>query len=238
MKRKMLKKRMAAAAACVSLLIGISITGRTVSAEGTSGYMDTKNSVVAVQEHVELDGVVVESDEIGPFYGSGFFVGKEGEAPHYLITNYHVVSTYIQYGSGQLSILEDDEGGEHTVKSFVRVYYDYDSYEEAYIVGYDEIADVAVLRLESPTDQREPLSLCPPTEDMVGAKVYAVGYPGLSDNIIIDTVTRWGSDDLTFTSGIISRLVTTSGSGVKNIQIDVALSGGNSGGRWSMKMEP
>lgn len=91
-------------------------------------------------------------------------------------------------------------------------------------------SQIAVLRLESPTDQRSALPVCIPTEDMVGTTAYAIGYPGISDNEAIDSITKWGLEDITFTSGIVSRLITTSGTGVQSIQIDANIAPGNSGG--------
>ncbi len=191
----------------------------------TAGYVDAKNGVVVVSEYVSLDGT-----EVGVAHGSGFFVGNEGEDPQYLVTNHHVIADYLYYGAGQYTSYADEDGTTYALKSYIRVYYDSDDYVEAYVVDYNEVADVAVLRLEEPTDKRRALQLCSPTADMVGSKVYALGFPGIADNILVDSVTKWGLKDLTFTSGIISRLTTTSGTGVRNIQTDVTIAHGNSGG--------
>lgn len=190
-----------------------------------SGYADAKNGVVVVCEYVTLNGM-----EEGVAYGSGFFVGEEGKDPQYLVTNHHVIADYLYFGAGQQSSFTDDDGNSYVLKSSVRVYFDSRNYVEAYVVGYNEAADVAVLRLAEPTDQRCALTLCSPTEEMVGSSVYAIGYPGIADNPVVDPVTTWGLSDITYTSGIISRLTTTSGSGVQNIQIDVSIGHGNSGG--------
>lgn len=197
--------------------------GKTKSA--TPGHLAAKNSVVVVSEYVSLDGV-----EAGLAYGSGFFIGKDGEDPQYLVTNHHVIADYLYFGAGQNSIFTDENGIQYALKSYLRVYFDSSDYVEAYVVGYNEKADVAVLRIASPTNKRSALRLCSPTEDMVGSTVYAIGYPGIADNPAVDSVTKWGLDDITFTSGVISRFTTTSGTGVKNIQVDLSIKHGNSGG--------
>lgn len=229
-KRKKSKKAKAEKKMTV-LYIGICMlliwccTGCSNTASSTPGYVDAKNGVVVVSEYVALDGI-----EAGVAYGSGFFIGKEGEDPQYLVTNHHVIADYLYFGAGQNASFTDENGTEYALKSYVRVYFDSEDYVEAYVVGYNEVADVAVLRLAAPTDKRRALKLCSPTGDMVGSTVYAIGYPGIADNPVVDSVTSWGLDDLTFTSGVISRLTTTSGTGVQNIQVDVSIGHGNSGG--------
>lgn len=209
---------------CIILVLCCVGCSRTKKS-GISGYADAKNGVVVVSEYVSLDGI-----EAGVAHGSGFFIGKEGENPQYLVTNHHVIEDYLYFGAGQNTSFTDENNKTYALKSYVRVYFDSKDYVEAYVVGYNESADVAVLRLAAPTDKRCALPLCSPTNDMVGSAVYAIGYPGIADNPVVDSVTTWGLDDITLTSGIISRLTTTSGSGVQNIQIDVSIGHGNSGG--------
>lgn len=224
-KRKMARKKTAIWLFSVCLLAVLGCTGCGGAGSAASGYADAKNGVVVVSEYVALDGV-----EAGVAHGSGFFIGKEGEAPQYLVTNHHVIADYLYFGAGQNTSFTDENGTQYALKSYVRVYFDSEDYVEAYVVGYNEVADVAVLRIASPTDKRRALRLCSPTGDMVGSTVYAIGYPGIADNPVVDSVSTWGLDDLTFTSGIISRLTTTSGTGVQNIQVDVSIGHGNSGG--------
>ena len=223
-KKATARKRAAVWLISICLLTVLGCTG-CGSGSSASGYADAKNGVVVVSEYVALDGM-----EAGVAHGSGFFIGKEGENPQYLVTNHHVIADYLYFGAGQNTSFTDENGTEYALKSYVRVYFDAEDYVEAYVVGYNEVANVAVLRIASPTDKRRALKLCSPTGDMVGTTVYAIGYPGIADNPVVDSVTTWGLDDLTFTSGIISRLTTTSGTGVQNIQVDVSIGHGNSGG--------
>ena len=172
---------------------------------------DTLNGVVVVREDIVMD-----NEWIGYGTGTGFFVGKSGENPQYLITNHHVVELFLSAGGGQSG-------------SLLRVIYDQDHVEEAYVVDYNAEADIALLRLGSPTDKRKPLKLSVPTSDLVGSTVYAVGYPAIPDEAVT-SVTVYSTEDATVTSGSVSRLLTESGTGRKLLQMDVAIHGGNSGG--------
>lgn len=212
-------------AVCICLcLIGICSASCAGVKMDASDYKDAKNSVVVVAEYVALNGK--EAEQLGR--GSGFFIGKKGEKPQYLVTNHHVIAKYLLYGAGEY--YTDQDGITYDLKSYIRIYYNSSDYEEAYMVAYNEIADVAVLKLDAPTDKRQALQLSSPKQDMVGSTVYAIGFPVIADNRSIDAISKWGLEDATFTSGVISRLTTTSGTGVKNIQMDADISAGNSGG--------
>lgn len=192
--------------AAFCLLIGLS-----APALAAGFQQDTLNGVVVVRQDVVVDG-----EWLGYGTGTGFFVGKSGENPQYLITNHHVVELFLAAGGGQSG-------------SLLRVIYDQDHVEEAYVVEYNAEADLALLRLGAPTDKRKPLQLSVPTSDLVGSTVYAVGYPAIPDEAVT-SVTVYSTEDATVTSGSVSRLLTESGTGRKLLQMDVAIHGGNSGG--------
>ena len=122
-----------------------------------------REAVAVVFTCMELDG----GDY--PFgWGTGFFVGTEGENPQYLITNHHVISSFLEYGAGELiDVYVDDVP--MSGRSKIRIYYNSSDYDEAYLVDYDESRDIALLKLGSPTDERKPLPLYVPNDDMVGA---------------------------------------------------------------------
>ena len=169
--------------------------------------------VVSLQVHYTDD----EGAWIG--LGTGFFIGEDGKAPQYLVTNHHVIEGFLINGGG------------YAATGQIMVVYESNDQEEAYVVDYDETMDLAVLRLGSPTNQRKPLKLMRPTSSMVGSTVYAVGYPAIADRIVdIPSVTMYGRDDATVTTGSISRLRTDSGTGLRRIQTDANIHGGNSGG--------
>lgn len=183
-----------------------------------------RESVAVVYTCLELN-----VGEYGFGWGSGFFVGEMNENPKYLVTNYHVISDYIEYGSGEL-ISATVDGMNVQGRSKIRVYYDSDDYEEAYIVASDESKDIAILKLGSATSKRKPVYLCSPTDSLIGADIYAVGYPGLAENVFAAATSSWGIEDATVTKGIVSRIYTTEGTGRVNLQIDCNIRHGNSGG--------
>ena len=130
-----MKKRIASSLLAVFLLLAIPLTA---SADFDP---ETRNSVVVVETCLELDAGTVSFG-----WGTGFFVGEDGQDPTYLITNHHVIEPFLESGEGELVQAETTEGI-LTGRSKIRVYYDSDDYEEAYPVAYDEIKDLAVLKL-------------------------------------------------------------------------------------------
>lgn len=197
-------------------LLAMAVIVLTLSGwSGQSGGFDraTLDSVVVVREDIVVDG-----EWLGYGTGTGFFVGLEKENPQYLVTNYHVIELFNDLGGGS---------GESTLR--VCFGSSADDVEEAYIVDYNAEMDIAVLKLRNPTDKRSPVLLQPPTEEMVGHTVYAVGYPGVADQVV-NAVTVYGKEDATVTTGIISRLITESGTGRRVLQMDATIHPGNSGG--------
>lgn len=163
-------------------------------------------------------------------YGSCFFVGNPGEDPQYLVTNYHVIAAYDQYGGGEKISVFDTAGVEYD-KLVLRVYFDKDDYVEAYPKEVNPKMDVAVLYLEHPTNKRKALPIRVPTEEDKGNTVYAYGFPGIGDDKdAVDPVSQFGINDVSVTSGVVERLVTESGTGVRQIQTGADFWHGNSGG--------
>lgn len=171
---------------------------------------ESRESVVVVLERFKVD------DEWYGGRGTGFFIGREGENPQYIVTNYHVIKEFVEYGAGS----GDSE---------LYVFYDQNHFEEAYIQEYDEIKDLAVLRLAKATDRRKPLKLEKVSSSSVGSDVYAIGFPGIAD-IAVDSASAFDIDDATVTNGSVGRLITQSGTGRRVIQTDAAVHPGNSGG--------
>ncbi|MDE7339683.1 MAG: trypsin-like peptidase domain-containing protein [Lachnospiraceae bacterium] len=206
----------------VSLFFG---TG-AIQTEASSFNIEVRESVVVVATYLEIPKTYEELAG----WGTGFFVGNLDENPEYLITNHHVIEDFLEFGAGEAVEVEFTDGSTVPVKAKVRVYFGSDDYEEAYVIDYNEIKDIALLKLAAPTDKRIAVPLCSPTDDMIGSTAYCVGYPGLSDNIIIDATTNWGKTDISVTTGTISRFVVSSGTGVRRIQTDAVIQSGNSGG--------
>lgn len=169
-------------------------------------------------------------------YGTGFFVGNEGENPEYIVTNYHVIDDFVEnWGNGEYtSFVTKNSAGEVTGKftghAQIRIYFDSVTFEQAYVVETNESADLAVLRLDKPTNLRKTVRLAEPTEEMIGKTVYSLGYPGVADNNNYIPVSTWEITDAMVTNGVIGRITTSSGTGVERVYHNCMVSGGNSGG--------
>lgn len=217
---------------CAAIVMFFCLLGgmpRQVLAE-TNNISQIRESVVVVAVYLQQDS----GKNLGFGYGTGFFVGNPDSDVQYLITNHHVINAYLAMGAGEATNFEypvsEDRVVRFSGKMKIRVYYDKGTYEEAYVVDSDESKDIALLKLDKPTNKRKALKLLSPTEDMVGSTIYTIGYPGLSDNQISDPVSSWEISDASVTTGIVSRLLTTAGTGVRRVQTDAVIQSGNSGG--------
>ena len=162
------------------------------------------------------------------YNGTGFFIGREGEAPQYMVTNRHVIEDYLGLNSGDRFL----PLGNNSIRATIRVYFDDNDFEEAYPVYYDEREgyDIAILRLDKPTSKRTPIKLSIPDASSRSNTIFCVGYPGISDNTGFNPVTKRGEDDATVTRGSMTLITTVRGSGVRVIQTDCVINPGNSGG--------
>lgn len=138
------------------------------------------------------DGQEVESGS-----GSGFTWDREG----HIITNFHVIN-----GANTSSIAVTLSNG----KTY-----------DARVVGFEKEKDLAVLKIDAPADELQPIDVGSSQNIRVGQAVYAIGNPfGL---------------DQTLTTGIVSALDreirSQAGVPIKGaIQTDAAINPGNSGG--------
>jgi S1-C subfamily serine protease len=137
-----------------------------------------------------------ESQGGGVATGSGFVIDNEG----HILTNNHVVE-----GASKITVKLGSSDATHTAE----------------VVGTDPASDIALLKVEAPADQLDPLSLGDSSKVQVGDPVVAIGNPfGL---------------DRTVTSGIVSALQrqiqAPNGFSINHvIQTDAAINPGNSGG--------
>ncbi len=169
--------------------------------------------------------------------GSGFFVGKEGKNPEYIVTNMHVIESYVnvqRYGRSVSSAGTSDDGKKlYYVSSNceLRVYFSEFEYASASVVCHGETneLDLAVIKLNKATNKRRPLKFADVSNDMVGDTVFTIGYPAISDNSLTDA-SKYGVEDSTVHRGTISRIVKNERTGVERIATDAAINGGNSGG--------
>lgn len=169
--------------------------------------------------------------------GSGFFVGKSGEDPQYIVTNCHVIDDYVNASEGGsfATFLGYNSSGYRVIVAAssceLRIYYSQDDYDIAYVDCYGDVdkVDLAVLRLRNATDKRKSLQILTPTEDMVGDTIYTVGYPGNADNYFTGA-SKYGVNDASVHKGSINKFVASEGVGVERIAIDATIQHGNSGG--------
>ena len=173
---------------------GVSISGSPVaSAQGLSPsqvYAMNVNSVVAIsnQSTTNVWGQVSETASSG----TGFVISADG----YILSNYHVVE-----GANRLTVMT----------------YMGDEYE-ARLVGFDEMNDVSILKVEAAG--LEPVTIGSSDDLIVGDQVVAIGNP-------------LGELTSSLTVGYISakdRTINTDGNLINMMQTDAAINPGNSGG--------
>jgi Trypsin-like serine proteases, typically periplasmic, contain C-terminal PDZ domain len=228
-----MKKRVFAIALVLVLLLSVSIPAFAAPTDEKT----LRHSVVRIYvgDVYSTDEVFVESQWAPSGAGTGFFVGKEGENPQYIITNQHVVEYYLQMGEGARIPLPTKDGGELNARVQIRVYFDKDNYEEAYVVEAGDPLqrkDFAILRLAAPTDKRAALPICVPTQAVSdpNRKVITVGYPGSADNEVFKSTSISGEADAHITTGIVNKIFTETGTGTQILEFDAKINHGNSGG--------
>lgn len=141
----------------------------------------------------------------GDSMGSGFVIGKSGSSARYVVTNFHVIEAN---PSGAFIVISRDV----LIKTKPII--------------MSPTADYVVLELEKELHDRVPLPLQKSDTVAIAQKVYALGFPGGS-SVISDNNT-WAPDNVTVSSGIISKSITVNT--VSTFQIDASINSGNSGG--------
>ena len=183
-------------------------------AEEKSAVSQARNGVVRILS-VQPDG--------SANVGSGFAVGEAGKPSSVFVTNQHVTA-----GAAAVYILPDDEwnasaepeisfqvDAEHSVRCDV-------IYESG---GYP---DYAILRAERVVTERAALSVMPASLAEPGEPIYALGFPGASDQVTNNY--NAAVDAVTVTTGTISRMAHMEETNTDVIQIDATINHGNSGG--------
>src|SRR6266516_5148062 len=141
-------------------------------------------------------------------FGSGSFVSTSGD----ILTNWHVVRGY----SDVAVVFKPAVEGKEPTRDDVKI---------GHVVKYDEITDLALVRLVDVPGNRNTIRLGDPSEISIGADVHAIGHP---------TGEVW-----TYTKGVISQYRvgfgwTAEGDVTKHkadvIQTQTPINPGNSGG--------
>lgn len=158
-------------------------------------YKRVAPAVVSVTAHVQRRGFFAEVVPREGF-GSGFVIDRAG----HILTNFHVVE-----GAQQIEV-EFEEGVTFP----------------ALVVGHDQRFDLALLKVDAPTDQLQAVEFGSSADLQVGQRAIAIGNP-------------FGKYSRSLTTGVISGLERTMEAtgdrfvgGI--IQIDAAINQGNSGG--------
>lgn len=152
----------------------------------------TKSGIAHVITSYPVDNGTVSA------FGTAFLVDAAG----YLVTNFHVVDSRRATGSVTVQI-EFADGS-------VRM--------SAKLIGADELADLAVLRVESDVSNRQVLRFAQPDSFQPGDDVVAIGYG------------RGYYGGPSVTRGLISQLHRNLGQSGDLVQTDAAVNHGNSGG--------
>ncbi len=127
--------------------------------------------------------------------GSGFIYDRDG----HIVTNLHV----IQEGTRWMVTLDDQ------------------SQWDARLVGQAPDKDIAVLKIEAPSERLKPLPIGASHDLQVGQKVFAIGNPfGLDHTLTTGVVSALGREITSLTGRPIQDV----------IQTDAAINPGNSGG--------
>ena len=214
-----MKKRTLSCLLVLAMLLSLSAFASAETPTNTA-----RSGVVRLVESFLSDG---EVDSVN--LSTSFFVGKEGDAVQYLVTNYHCVSEYLAHGKGTAYEYRDDYAEKHSGQYRLNIFYDSEKTEEVYVVDSDEAQDIALLKLDHPTGERIALALQVPDNSMVGDTIYTVGFPGAADDYMTST-SSWGPEDAMVAKGTLGRLVTESATGTKWVQSsDMAASKGSSG---------
>lgn len=199
---------------CLILILALSLSLALTSASAdTTAVVDARNGVVRLT-FAYSDGTY---DYVKK--GSGFFVGIEGGAVEYILTNAHVVTATDDSGNvlgyaRNVDVVFDDIDSDSTVSAKV-------------LKIFNDGLDLAILRLEAPTTLRKQLPLRSAESVSIMTPIYALGFPGIADDS--SGYLPSNVDDVTITEGKITK-EQYQYEGSNYLQVDAAISSGNSGG--------
>lgn len=153
-------------------------------------------TVFVTQNQIVSDRYTMRATEVPSGSGSGFIWDTDG----HIVTNYHVID-----GSSHLTV----------------TLYNQKTYP-AKLVGGEPKKDIAVLKIDAPTDELTPIPRPDDTYELaVGQKAIAIGNPfGLDHTITTGIISAMGRDQLGY-GGVTIRDM---------IQTDASINPGNSGG--------
>lgn len=219
----MKKQKIVSVLLSLCMLLGLLLLpAQTVGAtEGNAAVQEARNGVVQVAVNV-----LVDKKEVGFLtVGSGFLVGTSENAQT-VITNYHVVHSVTTDFIKELLDLESDKKIELVAQIVVRR----DLRIDAEVYKESEVGDFSILKLEQPIYDRVPLALGDSDVVQTTEAVYALGFPGIVQQIQTDS--KYTFDDVNVTEGIVSKVsdVAIVSNPIPTITHSARVSAGNSGG--------
>ena len=242
----------------IMLVLGMALNISAQAAPQSQAVSQAVNGVVQVYAQTQLsDGQVIGAT------GSAFGVGTIGEETDIFIINRHVVSeenqdgsltqaqrVYIMVGENTLTTTQRSvlSGGELYLRDDLPTIYDIntDRMIPCQVLYVSEDYDFAILQAQEKVPGRVAMELAPRGDDQgVGQQVYALGHPGISDELT--TETGWEDSGNyytykgyqypiytathTYNSRVEDATATmTSEKNVQVIQHDATIHQGNSGG--------
>lgn len=219
----------------LSLLFGIcmlvSMAFRPVTnvqAAAATETSEVNEAVLEARKGILQIATAVQVDDRDAFYvhvGTGFLIGGDDGA-QYVVTNYHVVHAMTEETAR--SLVGADGSVKVTMES--RVIVKRDVLISAEVLNESQQMDFSILKLEQPIYDRVPLTLADSSNVAVTEEVYALGFPGIVQDIQTDEL--YTSDDVTVTKGNVSKTsdVTLVDSPIPCITHSAKLAEGNSGG--------
>lgn len=152
--------------------------------------------------------------------GTGFGVGPAGEDAQTFVTNRHVVTVGdTVYDTVYIRI---DGADLRDGKTMI----------ECDVIFVGEDGDYAIIQSRSPIQGVTTLPLLPAEEMETGDRVYALGFPGIADEMADSN--QYTTEDITVTDGTISRYITHTNSKYtapqKMMAHTASINHGNSGG--------
>lgn len=210
-------------------LSGMFVPFRTaLAAEGTNEkVLEDRKGVLQVAMYIKAD----DKDLGFMTIGTGFLVG-DAEGAQHVITNHHVAHAYTPEQMKEYLIASETPGvtADSKIALDLRIIVKRDVLVKATIVNESEAADFAILKMEQPIYDRTPLILADSSQVATTQEVYALGFPGIVQDIQNDRI--YTADDVTVTSGTVAKTtdVQLSTSPIACITHTAQITFGNSGG--------
>ena len=194
-----MKKKITLTLLCLCLLLP------AMSINAAAANDDVRDAMKGVARVVVTEGGYVRG------HGTAFAVSHHGGST-YFVTNLHCVDAN---PDGIYIILDDLTTGNEV-------------HATVYTISEDPDLDLVILETRQLNNYKA-LTLAHSNNVQIGDRAYALGFPGVSDDLNDDDNLPSRIGDVTLTGGIIGKL-NFMAQGYKSYQSDVAIAGGNSGG--------